>query len=170
MQLLSSSISHILRVWGEGAHPDEGIPNMWLPPPPRSPRPPPVRLHSQGRLATLPPPPHLAPQPALRATRQGKMEMKEKKSPSLPFLGSRMCPCSSSQVLSPSQPCSGIPSPSVAGGNWHPAAQGWVLAQKGLGVLQRGPFSTSAMLTAPIIVPGPAQGSHHLPKLAATGT
>lgn len=91
MQLLSSSISHILRVWGEGAHPDDGIPNMWLLPPPRSPPPPPVRLHSQSRLAMLPPPRTPRPKkPAKKPTHTKKISTIKKKSPRLLLPGSRM--------------------------------------------------------------------------------
>lgn len=77
MQLLSSSISHILRVWGEGAHPDDGIPNMRLLPPPRSPPPPPVRLYSQSRLAMLPPP--RTPRPKKPAKKPTYKKIKKEK-------------------------------------------------------------------------------------------
>lgn len=90
MQLLSSSISHILRVWGEGAHPDDGIPNMRLLPPPHPLRRPPVKLYSQSRLAMLPPPRTPRPKkPAKKPTHtQKKITIIKKKSPRLLLLGS----------------------------------------------------------------------------------
>lgn len=130
MQLLSSSISHILRVWGEGAHPDDGIPNMRLLPPPHPLRRPPVKLYSQSRLAMLPPPRTPRPKkPAKKPTHTQKKSQLLRRNP-------HGCSCWGAGSVSASPaPLSG---PITLLNRWElaPKVLGWVLAERGFGELQ----------------------------------